>query len=230
VGRYEEAVEALAAAVEAWRRTMPRLPDTFMDNLSDAYRGQGRLDDAESVLLEVLRYREQVLGPEHPQTLTSMKNLGLLRARQGRYAESEEIQSETLQMLRRTLGNEHYETLASSVGLANVYVKQGKLATAERMLADALETQRRVLGPRHAGTAESLYSLACLETARGDRPAAIRFLRRAVEAGYANAPSMTRDSGLAPLHDDPEFGPLVAEARSNGDTAPPGREALRRTP
>jgi hypothetical protein len=75
-----------------------------------------------------------------------------------------------------------------------------------------------VLGARHPGTAESLYSLACLEIARGDRQAAIRFLRRAIEAGYANAAWMTSDPGLAPLRDDPEFGPLVAEARSNGDT------------
>ena len=42
---------------------------------------------------ETLKIREQVLGPEHPSTLTSRNNLALAYGAVGRYEEADELES-----------------------------------------------------------------------------------------------------------------------------------------
>ena len=37
----------------------------------------------------VLEHREKLLGPKHPDTLTSINNLGLILDQQGKYKEAE---------------------------------------------------------------------------------------------------------------------------------------------
>jgi hypothetical protein len=46
-----------------------------MANLASGYRDQGRWEEAEKLEVQVLEVRKEVLGPEHPGTLTSMNNL-----------------------------------------------------------------------------------------------------------------------------------------------------------
>ncbi|PIG69514.1 hypothetical protein AARAC_012044 [Aspergillus arachidicola] len=51
----------------------------------------GRYNDAEELQVQVVETRKQVLGPEHPNTLTSMANLALTYRNQGRWKEAEEL-------------------------------------------------------------------------------------------------------------------------------------------
>ena len=44
---------------------------------------------AEKVVRMSVKAREKVLGPEHPDTLTSVSNLGSVLERQGKYEEDE---------------------------------------------------------------------------------------------------------------------------------------------
>ena len=46
-----------------------------MFNLASTYRNQGRWAEAEKLDVQVMETRKTVLGPEHPDTLTSMANL-----------------------------------------------------------------------------------------------------------------------------------------------------------
>ena len=52
-------------------------------------RRQGRHTEAEAMNREVLEARRDVLGPRHPDTLTTMNNLAITLAEQGRHAEAE---------------------------------------------------------------------------------------------------------------------------------------------
>jgi hypothetical protein len=46
---------------------------------------QGKYKEAEAMHRQALRGYEKVLGPEHPETLTSVNNVGLVLERQGKY-------------------------------------------------------------------------------------------------------------------------------------------------
>ena len=60
---------------------------------------------------QTLARREKVLGPEHPDTLTSMSNLALVLDSQGKYEEAEAMNRQTLARREKVLGPEHPDTL-----------------------------------------------------------------------------------------------------------------------
>ena len=103
VGRGQDAAALLEPAIATWRRTQRRTPDTFLDNLADAYRGLGRVADAHRVMDEVVTHRLQVFGAEHPQTLVAQRNLSLLLTTEGRIGESEALVGRALAGLVKVL-------------------------------------------------------------------------------------------------------------------------------
>jgi tetratricopeptide (TPR) repeat protein len=112
------------------------------------------------------------------------------------------------------LGEDHPDTLGSMNHLADLYGDQGRNDEAEPLLLEALETSKRVLGDDHPYTASTLYNLACLEVPLGNGTKAMDWLRQSVDAGWANADLLGRDSDLESLH-GPEFDALVEQARRN---------------
>ena len=80
-GRYASA-SLSSAAVSRGPSTRDTL--TSMSNLASALREQGDLAGARKLQEETLAIQRRVLGPEHPDTLNSMNNLGDTRAGAGR--------------------------------------------------------------------------------------------------------------------------------------------------
>ena len=58
---------------------------------------------AERLYQEALEIRQKVLGPEHPDTATSLNNLAELYERMGDYAKVEPLLEEALDIYRKTL-------------------------------------------------------------------------------------------------------------------------------
>ena len=54
---------------------------TSLNNLAGLYKSQGRYDQAEPLYLQALEIYQQVLGDNHPTTLTVCENLAQLQAR-----------------------------------------------------------------------------------------------------------------------------------------------------
>ena len=50
---------------------------------------------------------QQVLGEEHPESLTSMANLASTYWKQGRWKEAEELDELVMETRKRMLGKEH---------------------------------------------------------------------------------------------------------------------------
>lgn len=61
----------------------------------------------------VLRHREKVLGPERPDTLTGINNLGSVLGSQNKYEEPEAMHRRTSEGFENMLGPEHPNTLIS---------------------------------------------------------------------------------------------------------------------
>jgi hypothetical protein len=59
-----------------------------------------------------------VLGPKHPDTLTSISNLAAVLKSQGKYEEAEAMNRQTLALKETVLGPKHPDTLTSMSNLA----------------------------------------------------------------------------------------------------------------
>jgi tetratricopeptide (TPR) repeat protein len=122
----------------------------------------GRWKEAETLLVQVNKFRKKVLGPEHPQTLTSMNNLAGLYQSQGKYQAAEPLYEETLQLRKKVLGAEHPDTLTSMNNLAYLYESQGKYEAADPLYEETLQLRKKVLGEEHPHTLASINNLAAL--------------------------------------------------------------------
>jgi len=129
---------------------------------------RGSYASARMLFERQLEFRRRVLGPEHPDTLTSMSNLANTLGAQGEAARARKLNEETLDIRRRVLGPEHPDTLTSMSNLANTLGTQGELAPARKLNQETLEIRRRVLGPEHPDALTSMNNLAVMMKAQGD--------------------------------------------------------------
>ena len=122
------------------------------------YRGQWK--DAEGLHKEATDIRGGLLGPEHPDTLTSMANLASTYRNQGRWEEAEKLSVQVIEMSKMKLGPDHPDTLTSIANLASTLRNQGRWAEAESLEVQGMETSKRVLGEEHPSTLTSMHNLA----------------------------------------------------------------------
>ncbi|MGI9100160.1 MAG: FxSxx-COOH system tetratricopeptide repeat protein [Solirubrobacteraceae bacterium] len=116
---------------------------------------------------------QQLLGPEHPDTLRAGALLVDSYRWTGRTGEAVELGEHTLADYERILGPEHPDTLTAGTILAASYAMAGRTAEAielgERVLADC----ERILGPDHPGTVSAGTLLALSYWNAGRTPEAV---------------------------------------------------------
>lgn len=116
------------------------------------YLRLGLLGPGEALLRQVLEARSEILGEDHPATLTAINNLATALWMQERYDEVEPLDRRVLEIRRRVLGPDHPHTLRSLNGLAATLFSQGRFVAAAPLFEEALDAQRRVLGESHPDT------------------------------------------------------------------------------
>ena len=116
-----------------------------------AVLGKGREADKACRSRGALPWKAK-LGPDHPDTLTSMNNLAVGYQAAGKLDKALPLFEETLALRKAKLGPDHPDTLTSMNNLASGYQAAGKLDEAlplfEETLAPA-EGQARPRPPRH---------------------------------------------------------------------------------
>ena len=123
---------------------------------------RARYTEAEPLHVRALQIREQQLGPDHPDTASSLNNLALLYSNQGKYEQAEPLYQHALAICEQQLGPDHPDTARSLNNLAALYYSQGKYNQAEPLHQRALSIREKHLGYGHPDTAQSLYWLALL--------------------------------------------------------------------
>ncbi|KAF2678563.1 hypothetical protein K458DRAFT_348288 [Lentithecium fluviatile CBS 122367] len=144
-----------SSALEAWASVLFKAA-WYADDM-------GNYNEAEEMGRSALETREAALGVEHPDTLTSVSQLGSLGSvlsRQGKYEEAEAMHRRDLEGSEKVLGREHPDTLTSVSQLGSVLERQGKYEEAEAMHRRALEAREKVLGREHPDTLISIGNLA----------------------------------------------------------------------
>jgi tetratricopeptide (TPR) repeat protein len=85
-----------------------------------------------------LTIREELLGPDHPDTATGLNSLASLHHAQGRYDDAEPLYTRALTIREEILGPDHPDTVISLNNLAKLYQAQGRYDDAEPLLTRVL--------------------------------------------------------------------------------------------
>ena len=150
-----------------------RLHSWMLDRAASYLRlGKALYRESGHLLRAAIELVQEDLGEEHPDTLTSMGNLGTTLHAQGNLSAARELQQQVLAIQRRVLGEEHPHTLTSMGNLASTLWAQGDLPAARELEQQVLVIRRRVLGQEHSDTLASMNNLATTLRAEGDLPAA----------------------------------------------------------
>ncbi|KAF6813678.1 kinesin light [Colletotrichum musicola] len=132
----------------------------LMTNVSWYLVMLGNYSRAEVIVQQAVSILTEILGQEHPDTLTSMNNLASTYRNQGRWKEAEKLNVRVMETRKRVLGEEHPSTLASMNNLASTFWNQGRWKKAEELEVRVMETRKTVLGEDHPNTLTSMHNLA----------------------------------------------------------------------
>ena len=116
----------------------------------------------------VLEVREQLSGPEHPDTKAALADLAHWTGESGDPGGARDQYAALLPTLEQVSGPEHPETLATRGNLARWTGRAGDPGGARDRYADLLPVIERVLGPEHPGSLAARGNLARWTGEAGD--------------------------------------------------------------
>jgi hypothetical protein len=123
-----------------------------MARIANYLGASGSYAPARDLQQKVVEAREQVLGPEHPQTLNARGDLAGWTGQAGDAAAARDQYAALLPVIERVLGPEHPAALTARKNFAEWTGNAGDLAGARDMLIALVPAAMRALGPEHPHT------------------------------------------------------------------------------
>jgi tetratricopeptide (TPR) repeat protein len=137
-------------------------------NLATLYHQMDCPEDSAKLYTRALIAYERTLGCDHPDTLSTLNNLGVLLKALDKPQSAERVFRRALDGRLAALGEAHPDTLHTMVNLANFLVGQQRhLGEAEELYSRALSACERTHGPYHPDTLSVASDVAYLMVARG---------------------------------------------------------------
>jgi tetratricopeptide (TPR) repeat protein len=133
-----------------------------------ALQSKNDCNEAERLCREALESNEAVLGPNHPDTVSSVKKLASTLYEKRNYGPAEALYRRALRTTEASLGADHPDTATMMNDLAATLFARGMTPGAEKWCRRALAIREAALGPDHLDTAESLNNLAALRASCND--------------------------------------------------------------
>jgi serine/threonine protein kinase len=184
MGRDVSLRQALDTAESAIAKSFDKQPEveaSIRETLGQNYIYLGEMERAIHQLERAVTLRRQVLGPDHPDTLSAMNRIAVAYQNAGRLSQAIALFEESLQRRRSQFGPDHPDTLASMSHLATAYRDTGRLAEALPLLEQALSRRRATLGPDHPETLQSMSNLAQVYHAAGRSANALPLLEQTLD-------------------------------------------------
>jgi len=123
-----------------------------MFHLARTYFHVGKDEESWKLLVWVLKFQKRFFGMDHPDTLMTRNELGMLLCARKKHLNVARILVENvLNARRRILGEEHAYTLWSVNDLSKIYVELGRAQDAANMLENIIPIVKRTLGEKHVG-------------------------------------------------------------------------------
>ena len=121
-----------------------------MNDLSIVYAEQGRHQESNQLLREVIRIREERFGADHLTVAEAKHNLSNnLFEQKENYQEAERLGSEALATRKRALGDENEKVAKSLLNLAHIYNETGRYGEAFKLGEEASEIGRKLFDNQH---------------------------------------------------------------------------------
>jgi eukaryotic-like serine/threonine-protein kinase len=102
------------------------------------HKYRGRSAEAEQVSRQAVAMRRDLLGPAHPHTASSVRQLADILSGRGQFAAAVPLYRESLRVQIAALPRGHRLTLQAALGLGEALTALGQRAEAVRVLGDAL--------------------------------------------------------------------------------------------
>jgi serine/threonine-protein kinase len=162
---------------------------------------------AEALLEAAAKERRTRLGPDHPDTLTTLNNLGSAYKSNGKITEAIQLYQDLYERMVLQLGEQHLETLPALGNLASAYRAAGKLTEAAAIFKKAYEIRRSQLGPDDPATLLSLNNLGRTYLDAGKPAEAVPYFQQAYDGikhklGPTNPQVIGAQLNLAKAHLD----------------------------
>ncbi len=130
-----------------------------------AFGDRGAYAKAVPSALIAFNVRKEILGEEHPQTLTSLSTLGWMYRDSGDYASAEPLLREC-QLLRKKVLGEHHPDYALSLNVLGwLHHKKEEWAKAEACFREARDVYAQTVGQKHNDFKTTLDNLVELHVA-----------------------------------------------------------------
>jgi tetratricopeptide (TPR) repeat protein len=126
------------------------------------HRYRGRSAEAEGLSRQAVAMRTELLGPRHPQTTASIRQLADILTGRGQPAAALPLYRQALAIQMEVLPKGHRLTLVSALGLGEALTALGRRAEAARVLEDAVRVVREVApdAPQRASLEAALAKVA----------------------------------------------------------------------
>lgn len=208
----KEAMDFAAMSVAGRFPARPDIEAAVRTAIGLTYMELASFPQAKEQLQLALAIQEKAGGPDHPDTLLCVNNLGRLLHVTGDLQAAESMYRRALAGQEKVPGPDHPDTLSTVNNLAALLYDKTDLRAAEPFYRRALAGREKVLGPDHRKTLESANNMAIYLRTTGDLTAA-EPLHRRVLAGSEKA--------LSPEHPDTltAAGNLAELLRMKGDYA-----------
>ena len=79
-----------------------------MAHLASTYRYQRKWNEAEQLEVQVMDMSKKLLGPEHPHTLSSMRNIAGTYKYQGKWNEAEQLEVQVMNIRNEIKREQEY--------------------------------------------------------------------------------------------------------------------------
>ncbi|MEM7585009.1 MAG: CHAT domain-containing tetratricopeptide repeat protein, partial [Acidobacteriota bacterium] len=187
LGDFEGSRELLEQGIELWRvhRNEDREGVYLLTRLGDIYLRLGDLSKARSLAEEAHTLNQELWGPEHLETMTSLWLLGRVSRASGDPRDAERRFEEFTRIQERAVGPESLATASGLTALGETAMDLRDLGRALRHFERAFGIRLRELGPQHYETQRSRRHLAGVyrelgryEVARSHYEGVLRFQER----------------------------------------------------
>ncbi|HUS65430.1 MAG TPA: tetratricopeptide repeat protein [Kofleriaceae bacterium] len=186
-GRHAEALGLARVARGALERMggSPRLEAVLEDWEGVLYLDQGKLDEARARLERGLALREQVFGPEDPETAGSLQHLALLEQAAGRPRDAVPLHARARAIVEAALGPDHPEVVIYRNAEGAALYEAGRLDEALAIYRRSLEAAERGGGGESPVAAALHTNIGLVQWKRGRHEEARASHERSLAIGEA---------------------------------------------
>lgn len=153
------------------------------------YGKAGKIQEAIGLQREVLAFREESLGPDHPKTLMTLNNLAYSLGLAGNKTGAQELYEKLVNRYRNALGEDHRNTTNAMSKLGQSYWTDKQFEPAIKLFEEVLAIKSRNLGRDHLETQMAIVMLGIVYKDAGQTHKAIPLLEETYQ-NSENYPSL----------------------------------------